>query len=133
MAAASSIIAIVGSSAAAPAGFDAPVAPEALAAALAKAGFRILVCSSGSGFPESPIVKGYAASPEAREKSIHIRYPLDGTPEFPRAQKQTRLVDPRPDHIQNCETSFYLSLSEVEGILAADVTEPSAVEAKKRP
>jgi hypothetical protein len=119
-AAASPIIAIVGNTRAAPAGFDAVAAAETLGAALARAGFRILVYSSGPGFLESPIVKGYAASPDAREKSIQIRYPLDGTPpQFPEQPKQGRLFDPRPDHIQNWETSFYLSLNEVDGIVLA--------------
>src|SRR5215470_11988655 len=119
-AAGSPIIAIVGNTKAASAVFDAAAAAEALGAALAKAGFRILVYSSGPGFLESPIVKGYAASAEAREKSIQVRYPLDGTPpQFPEQEKQGRLFDPRPDHIQNWETSFYLSLTEVDGIILA--------------
>jgi hypothetical protein len=118
--AASPIIAIVGNTTSAPAGFDAATAAEGLGAALAKAGFRILVYSSGPTFLESPIVKGYAASSVARDGSIQIRYPLDGTvPEFPEQKALGRLFDRRPDHIQHWETSFYLSLNEVDGIVLA--------------
>jgi hypothetical protein len=113
------IIAIVGNTTAAPAGQDAGAAAESLGTALAKAGFRILVYSSGAGFLETPIVKGYVASQVARDKAIQIRYPLDGkkAPEFPEQKTHAHLFDPRPDHIQNWETSFYLSLNEVDGII----------------
>ena len=66
------LVAIVGNTTAAPAGVDAIAAAESLGAALAKAGFRILVYSSEPKFLEAPVVKGYVAS--------QIRYPLDGTP-----------------------------------------------------
>jgi hypothetical protein len=119
--AASPIVAIVGNTRAAPSGFDAVAAAESLGAALARAGFRILVYSSGPGFLESPVVKGYAASEAARDRSIQVRYPLDGksAPEFPEQQTRGHLFDPRPDHIQSWETSFYLSLNEVDGIVLA--------------
>lgn len=115
------VIAIVGNTTAAPAPGDAVSAAESLGAALAKAGFRILVYSSGSTFLETPVVKGYVASQAARGKSIQIRYPFDGkaAPAFPEQTTHSHLFDPRPDHIQNWETSFYLSLNEVDGVVLA--------------
>jgi hypothetical protein len=113
------IIAIVGNTTAAPAGFDVVAAAESLGGALAKAGFRILVYSSGPGYLEGPVVKGYVASQAARDKSIQICYPLDArtAPDFPEQKTHSHFFDPRPDHIPNWETSFYLSLNEVDGIV----------------
>ena len=68
-----SIIAIVGNVSTHP---DAPAAAEALGRELAKAGFRILVYSSGEGFLEGPIVRGYVGSKVAARRSVEVRYPL---------------------------------------------------------
>jgi hypothetical protein len=117
---ASPIIAIVGNTLTAPPSFAAEPAAESLGAAFAKGGFRLLVYSSGAGFLESPIVKGYAASGAATDRSIQVRYPLDAAaPEFPEQKTLGRLFDPRSDHIQNWETSFYLSLNEVDAVVLA--------------
>jgi len=115
------IVAIVGNTTSAAAGVDVVAAAESLGTALAKAGFRILVYSSGPNFLETPVVKGYVASQAAREKSIQIRYPLDGktVPAFAEQKTHPHLFDPRPDHITNWETSFYLSLNDVDGSVLA--------------
>ena len=113
------LIAIIGNTTAAPPDVDAAAAAESLGTALAKAGFRILVYSSGLGFLESPVVKGYATSQAARDKSIQVRYPLDAktVPAFPEQKTHPHLFDVRPDHISNWETSFYLSLNEADGVV----------------
>lgn len=113
------VVAIVGNTTASPAGVDPVAAAEELGAALAKAGFRLLVYSSGDGFLEPPVVRGYVGAQTARDKSIEIRYPLDGatTPAFSEQKTHPHLFDPRPDHIANWETSFYLSLNEADGVV----------------
>jgi hypothetical protein len=113
--AADPIIAIVGNIKTDPA---APAAAEALGRELAKAGFRILVYSSGADFLEGRIVRGYVASRVAVRRSIQVRYPLHSQkPEFPEQQTNGELFDWRPDHSPDWEMSFYQSLTEVDGIL----------------
>lgn len=96
----------------------APAAAEALGRELAKAGFRILVYSSGVDYLEGRIVRGYVASGVAARCSIQVRYPLRGEkPEFPEQQTHSEVFDWRPDHSQDWEMSFYQSLNEVDGVL----------------
>jgi len=86
--------------------------------ALAKAGMRILVYSSGEDFLEGPIVRGYIESQVAATGSIQVRYPFTGAkPAFPEQQAHRRMFDWRPDDSPDWETSFYRSLNEVDGIL----------------
>lgn len=98
---------------------DAPAAAEALGRELARAGFRILVYSSGESFLEGRIVKGYAASQKANRRSIQVRYPLHlhEKPSFPEQKSQADLFDWRPDDGEDWEMSFYQSLKEVDGIV----------------
>jgi hypothetical protein len=109
------IIAIVGNIRTDPA---APAAAEALGRELAKAGFRILVYSSGTDFLEGRIVRGYVASRLAMRRSVQVRYPLHSQkPEFPEQQTNGEVFDWRPDNSPDWEMSFYQSLAEVDGIL----------------
>jgi len=109
------IVAIVGNVTTAP---NAEAAAEDLGRELAKAAFRILVYSSGAGYLECPVVKGYASSQAARPNGIQVRYPLHGQkPAFPEQQTHLRLFDWRPDHSPDWEMSFYQSLNEVDGIV----------------
>src|SRR5208283_251280 len=96
----------------------APAAAEVLGRELAKAGFRILVYSSEPDFLECHVVRGYVASRAAVRSSIQVRYPLHGVkPAFAEQSTNSELFDWRPDHAPDWEMSFYLSLSEVQGIL----------------
>jgi hypothetical protein len=96
----------------------APAVAEALGRELAKAGFRVLVYSSGTDFLEGRVVRGYVASGVAARGSVQVRYPLRGEkPAFPEQQTHGELFDWRPDHSQDWEMSFYHSLNEVDGIL----------------
>lgn len=109
------IIAIVGNVTTAS---NAPEAAETLGRSLAKAGFRILVYSSGQGFLEGPVVKGYVESQAARPRSIQVRYPLRGQkPAFPEQQTHAQVFDWRPDNSQDWEMSFYQALQDVDGVL----------------
>jgi len=109
------IIAIVGNVKTDPA---APAAAEALGRELAKAGFRILVYSSGVDFLEGRVVRGYVATRLAARRSVQVRYPLHSQkPEFPEQQTNCEVFDWRPDHSPDWEISFYQSLSDVDGIL----------------
>ena len=114
MPAAEPIIAIVGNVKS----DGAPAAAEALGRELAKAGFRILVYSSGVDYLEGCIVRGYVASGVHGRNSVQVRYPLRGEkPAFPEQQTHGEIFDWRPDHSQDWEMSFYQSLNEVDGIL----------------
>lgn len=96
----------------------APAAAEAIGRELAKAGFRILVYSSGADYLEGCVVRGYVASGLAARCSVQVRYPLKGKkPEFLEQQTHAELFDWRPDHSQDWEMSFYQSLNEVDGIV----------------
>lgn len=113
--AAEPIIAIVGNVKTDP---QAPAAAEALGRELAKAGFRILVYSSGPDFLEGCVVRGYVASGVAARRSVQVRYPLHGQkPSFPEQHTHGEVFDWRPDHNVDWEMSFYQSLNEAEGIL----------------
>jgi len=77
---------------------DAPAAAEALGRELAKAGLRILVCSSGEEFLEGRAVRGYVASRVAGRRSVQVRYPLHGQkPAFLEQQTHAEVFDWRPD------------------------------------
>ena len=110
-----SIIAIVGNVRAE----GAPNAAEGFGRELAKAGFRILVYSSGADYLEGRIVRGYIASGVAGSGAIQVRYPLKGgdKPAFPEQVTHPELFDWRPDHSTDWELSFYQSLNEVDGIV----------------
>jgi hypothetical protein len=109
------IIAIVGNVKTEP---GAPASAEALGRELAKAGLRILVYSSGVGYLDSHIVRGYVASRLATRHSIQVRYPLHGEkPAFPEQQSNDELFDWRPDSRSDWEMSFYQSLTDVDGVL----------------
>lgn len=109
------IVAIVGNVTTAP---GVPEAAQELGRELARAGFRILVYSSGSDFLEGHIVKGYVGSRLANRRSVQVRYPLHGPkPEFLEQQTNGEVFDWRPDHSEDWEMSFYQSLNEVNGIL----------------
>jgi hypothetical protein len=109
------IVAIIGNVTTDP---NAPSAAEALGRELAKAGFRILVYSSGQDFLEGHIVKGYVASRLATRRSVQVRYPLHGQkPAFPEQVTNGEVFDWRPDHSPDWEMSFYHSLNEVDGAL----------------
>ncbi|MGE0471499.1 MAG: hypothetical protein AB7L09_16865 [Nitrospira sp.] len=96
----------------------APEAAEVLGRELARAGFHILVYTSGANFLESHIVKGYVASRLANRRSVQVRYPLNGQkPEFLEQQTNAEVFDWRPDHSRHWEMSFYQSLNEADGIL----------------
>jgi hypothetical protein len=96
----------------------APAAAEQLGRELAKAGFQVIVYSSGDDFLEGRIVRGYVASRVAARRSIQVRYPLHGAkPEFTEQQTNAEVFDWRPDRSQDWEMSFYQSLNEVDGIL----------------
>jgi hypothetical protein len=111
----SPIIAIVGN---AKTHADAPAAAEALGRELAKAGFRILVYSSGAEYVEERVVTGYLASNVAGRRSIMVRYPFNGAkPEFAEQSSHAAAFDWRPEHGQDWEMSFYQSLNEVDGVL----------------
>lgn len=93
-------------------------AAEDVGRELAKAGFRILVYSSGPDYLEGPIVRGFVASQAARNGTIQVRYPLHGQkPSFPEQQTHAKVFDWRPDHSPDWEISFYQSLNDVQGIL----------------
>ncbi len=110
------IIAIVGNVTTSPE--DAPVIAEDVGRALAKAGFRILVFSSGPDFLEVPVVRGYVDSQMAKPRSIQVRYPLHGQkPEFSEQKTHGQVFDWMPDSRQDWEMSFYQSLNEVDGVL----------------
>lgn len=95
-----------------------PAAAEELGRELAKAGFRIMVYSSGPSYLEAPVVRGYAGSQAARDRSIEVRYPLHGEkPDFPEQYTHAHLFDWRPDPRADWEMSFYQSLSDVDGVV----------------
>jgi hypothetical protein len=96
----------------------APAAAEALGRELAKAGFRILVYSSGADFLEGCVVRGYVASRLAARCSVQVRYPFKGDkPAFAEQQSNEEVFDWRPDYSQDWELSFYQSIDEVDGLL----------------
>lgn len=96
----------------------APAAAEVLGRELAKAGFRILVYSSGADFLEGRIVRGFVATRMAARHSVQVRYPLHSQkPEFPEQQTNGEVFDWRPDPNPDWEMSFYQSLSDVDGVL----------------
>lgn len=111
----SPIIAIVGNVKTDP---RAPAAAEAIGRELARAGFRILVYSSGADYLEGRVVRGYVSSRLAAPRSVQVRYPLHGQkPAFPEQETDGEVFDWRPDHSPDWEMSFYQSLKEVDGIL----------------
>lgn len=109
------LIAVVGNVTTAP---NAAAAAEELGRELAKAGFRILVYSSGPDYLEGAVVKGYAVGRGARSGGIQVRYPLHGEkPSFPEQEAHKDLFEWRPHHSPDWEISFYQSLQEAQGIL----------------
>lgn len=93
-------------------------AAEELGKALAGAGFRIMVYASNPEYLESAVVRGFASSPAAKERSIEVRYPLRGAkPQFPEQARSDRLFDWKPDPRDDWEMSFYQSLNEADGVL----------------
>ncbi|PWU06643.1 MAG: hypothetical protein C5B51_11790 [Terriglobia bacterium] len=97
---------------------DAGKAAEALGRELAKGGFRILIYSSKPEFLEVPVLRGYAATRVAARCSVQVRYPLHSQkPEFPEQQTNSEIFDWRPDNSPDWESSFYRSLSDVDGVL----------------
>jgi len=120
-------IAIVGSVDQNRADYDPPLrnvdkvvkAMEELGAELAKAGYRILVYSSSTDYIEADVVRGYANSKVANEKSIVIRYPRGAGVQSRFAEQGTQpaLFDPRADTTPNWQVSFYESLKDASGVL----------------
>ncbi len=109
------IIAIVGNVQTDP---KAPAAAEALGRELAKAGFSILVYSSGANFLEGRTVTGYIASRVAARRSVQVCYPLNGQkPAFTEQATNSEVFDWHPDHSPDWEISFYQSLKSVDGLL----------------
>ena len=97
---------------------NASAAAEDLGRELAKAGFRILVYSSGPDYLEGSVIRGFVASQAARNGTVQVRYPLHGKkPAFPEQHTHAKVFDWRPDHSPDWEISFYQSLNDVQGIL----------------
>ncbi|TAN47916.1 MAG: hypothetical protein EPN21_16150 [Methylococcaceae bacterium] len=109
------IIAIVGN---VTTGDNAITAAEDIGRELAKAGFRILVYSSGADFLEGAVVRGYISSQTTANGAIQVRYPFGKTkPAFPEQQSHKKVFEWHPDDSHEWEVSFYQSLNEIDGIL----------------
>lgn len=92
-------------------------AAEAVGAALAEKGCRILVYTAEAGFIETFVVKGYVASGKAKPKSIVARFPLGNDTEFADYRANTALFDLQRDRNADWETSYFRSLRDVDGVV----------------
>jgi hypothetical protein len=95
---------------------------EQLGRELAGAGYRLLVYSSdATAYVEPAVVRGFAMSGKAKERSILVRYPQvigdEAAPSFPEQIHFPELFDSDPDGHPNWQVSFYKSLKEVDGIV----------------
>ena len=92
-------------------------AAEAVGAALAKKGNRILVYTAAAGFLETFVVRGYVASGKAKPKSIVARFPMGDETQFAEYAANDALFDPQRDRNKDWETSYYRSLRDVDGVV----------------
>jgi hypothetical protein len=92
-------------------------AAEAMGAALAEKGDRILVYTAEAGFLETFVVRGYVGSGKAKPKSIVARFPMGNETEFAEYAASPALFDLQRDRTEDWETSFYRSLREVDGVV----------------
>ena len=89
-----------------------------LGRALAKKGCDIVVYDGHEGFLEVDVVRGYAEVQEAPRDSIQVRYSKEREqPSFEQEAARAELFWFRPDTSADWKRSFYLSLSEVDGII----------------
>lgn len=92
-------------------------AAEAVGAALAEKGNRILVYTAATGFLETFVVRGYVASRKAKPKSIVARFPMGDETQFAEYAANEALFDPQRDRTKDWETSYYRSLRDVDGVM----------------
>lgn len=96
-------------------------AAEAVGAALAEKGCRILVYTAETGFLETFVVSGYVASGKAKPKSIVARFPLGNDTEFAEYTANNHansgLFDLQRDRSADWETSYFRSLRDVDGVV----------------
>jgi hypothetical protein len=94
----------------------APTACEGLGRALAEDGWNLVVYSSDPKFIEADVVRGYVASGKAVKDSINLRYPPGGHGRFPEMDTHDVFKEDL-DTSDDWEVSFYLSLTQVDGVL----------------
>lgn len=93
-------------------------AAQDLGRALAERGCHIVVYSSQPNFAEVDVVRGYAAV-APKDGRIRVHYPSSKkVPDFEEASSKPELFDFTPDIEDNWEHSYYLSLADVDAILA---------------
>ena len=92
-------------------------AAEAVGAALAEKGCRIIVYTAAPGFLETFVVSGYVASGKAKPNSIVARFPLGDDSEFADYPANKELFDLQRDRTADWETSYYRSLRDVDGLV----------------
>ena len=90
---------------------------EAIGAALAEKGNRILVYTAAAGFLETFVVKGYVASGKAKPNSIVKRFPIGNETEFAERAASPALFYLDRDRTEDWETSYYRSLRDVDGVV----------------
>ena len=90
---------------------------EAIGAALAEKGNRILVYTAAAGFLETFVVKGYVASGKAKPNSIVKHFPIGNETEFAEGAASPALFYLDRDRTEDWETSYYRSLRNVDGVV----------------
>jgi hypothetical protein len=94
-------------------------APQQFGHELAKAGCRILMCSSAARYIEKDVVAGYVASGKAKPESLQIRYPqvvdAKGASLSPEHSSNDSLFERHQDTHPHWMVSFYSPLRKVDG------------------
>ena len=91
---------------------------EQLGRELALKGCDLLAYSSGTGFVEADILKGYVESGKAQPRSIQVRSRLGkASSQFQEALEHREFFDIHGDASSDWEVSYYQSLIEIQGII----------------
>lgn len=93
-------------------------AASEIGAALAKAGYDLIVYSSAEKFVERDVVGGYLSVEPVRAGSIHVRPPYVGPRiDFPHAPEHSDAFVVRHEAGTDWEIAYYRSLREAEGVV----------------
>lgn len=99
-------------------GYTAAQAAEEIGAALAAAGFDLVVYSSAAAFLEHCAVTGYLSGSAVRPRSVKVRPPFDNPHlDFAELAQCPEAFDIRYEPGADWEVSFYRSLSEIQGMV----------------
>jgi hypothetical protein len=123
------LVAIVGSVDSSRTDYDPPLknveqADEAcgqIGAALANAGYRIVVYSGDRGFIEPAVVRGYVGADHVADESVQVVYPSEipgSEPSFDEQHQAPSKFKLQPDPSRDWEVSFFRSLFVADAVFA---------------